>query len=82
MAAFSIIMIVYLNSQSSQGIGNEADIAGLIEGKDETYLKRQEFVDLLNESHTHKVNDTEIDYINNCRQMDTTGGNKGYPVFK
>ena len=74
--------IYYLTSRSNQGLGNVADIDGMLEGKDETYLKSKEFVDLLNSAHTHKVNEEDVDYTNNCWKMDSTAENDGYPIFK
>lgn len=73
--------IYYLNTSSSKGIGNISDIEGIVEGKTAAELKNKNFLDLLNATHTHNVNGTDVDYTSNCWVADTQNINSGYPIF-
>ena len=71
----------YLNTISSKGIGNMDDIEGVVEGKTSAELKADDLLSILNESHTHNVDGTDIDYTANCWVKDTNNINSGYPIL-
>lgn len=71
----------YLNTTSNKGIGNMDDIEGIVEGKTAAELKADALLSVLNGSHTHNVDGTDVDYTAKCWVKDTKNINSGYPIF-